>query len=212
MEIKMFTVNPFLENTYVLYDDTREAAIVDCGCLSEHEQNELRTFIESNKLIVKHLLNTHLHLDHQFGNYFAAQAFGVLPEAHAADANQIDNIEELCSLFGLTQRVKKQPLGRTIDEHDVIAFGHVRLEILYVPGHSAGSICFYNRADGIVLSGDVLFHGSIGRTDLPGGNFEQLIDGIRCHLLTLPDNTQVFCGHGPATTIGFERINNPYLQ
>ena len=211
MQIKTFIFNPFMENTYVVWDESNEAAIIDCGCLYENEEKQLKQFVEDNNLIVKYLINTHLHLDHQFGNYFAAQTFGVLPKAHKDDEKLIENLKSQAMIFGIPVQVEAQNLGGYLDEKDEIRLGNTILKVIHVPGHSAGHLCFYNEKDKVLFSGDVLFAGSIGRTDLPGGNFEQLITNIKQKLLTLPDGTAVFCGHGENTTIGNEKQHNPFL-
>ena len=211
MHIKTFQFNPFQENTYVLSDDTGEAVIIDCGCLSSNDDERLTLYLTTEKLQVKHVLNTHLHLDHSFGNYMVAHTLGVLPEAHRADEFLIGQLIAQSQAFGIQGVIREQPLGGYLQEGDVVSFGRTQLEVLHVPGHSPGSICFYCRAENVIFVGDVLFAGSIGRTDLPKGNYAELITGIQRKLLVLPDETIVYSGHGPATTIGNERVNNPYL-
>lgn len=211
LNIKTFVFNPFMENTYLLYDETGEAAIVDCGCLYPSEEEELMRFIADHSLEVKHLLNTHLHLDHQFGNAFASQKFGLLPMAHKLDEKLIDNMATQTMMFGIPQKVTAQPLGGYLEDGDKIKFGNTVLEAIFVPGHSAGSLCFYSEADKTLISGDVLFAGSIGRTDLPGGDFARLTNGIRSRLFVLPPDTVVYPGHGPTTTIEVETKTNPFF-
>ncbi len=211
LNIKTFVFNPFMQNTFVLYDETKEAVIIDCGCLYENEQNELKQFVANNDLTIKYLLNTHLHLDHQFGNAFAATTFGILPMAHKNDEKLIDNITSQAMMFGIPQKVEAQKLGGYIAEGDEICFGNTILQAIFVPGHSAGSICFYSAKDKVLIAGDVLFAGSIGRTDLPGGDFAQLTEGIRQKLFILPPDTTVYPGHGPTTTIGNEIKSNPFF-
>ena len=212
LSVKIFVFNPFMENTLVVYDDhTREAAIVDCGCLYDTERNELKKFIADNNLCVKYLLNTHLHLDHQFGNAWAAAEYGVLPLAHRNDEKLIDNLPSQAMLFGIPDSVDAQPLGGYIAEGDEITIGSSKLKAIFVPGHSAGSLCFYSASDGILIVGDVLFAGSIGRTDLPGGDFDLLTNGIREKLFTLPLDTKVYPGHGPTTSIDREIHSNPFF-
>lgn len=211
LNIKTFVFNPFMQNTFVLYDETKEAVIIDCGCLYENEQNELKQFVANNDLTIKYLLNTHLHLDHQFGNAFAATTFGILPIAHKNDEKLIDNITSQAMMFGIPQKVEAQKLGGYIAEGDEISFGNTTLQAIFVPGHSAGSICFYSAKDKVLIAGDVLFAGSIGRTDLPGGDFAQLTEGIRQKLFILPPDTTVYPGHGPTTTIGNEIKSNPFF-
>lgn len=212
MKIKEFRCNPFAENTYLLYDETGEAIIIDCGCLFDDEKTIMANFISKNNLTIKHLINTHLHIDHIFGNEWAARTFGVLPQAHQANEFLIEQAVAQARLFGIYEEVKPQALGNYLNEGDLIRFGNQELQILHVPGHSAGSLCFYSEKEGFAIVGDVLFRGSIGRTDLPGGNYAQLINQINSKLLTLPDETTVYSGHGISTTIGQERRTNPFLQ
>lgn len=212
MKIKEFRCNPFAENTYLLYDETGEAIIIDCGCLFDDEKTIMANFISKNNLTIKHLINTHLHIDHIFGNEWAARTFGVLPQAHQADEFLIEQAVAQARLFGIYEEVKPQALGYYLNEGDLIRFGNQELQILHVPGHSAGSLCFYSEKEGFAIVGDVLFRGSIGRTDLPGGNYAQLINQINSKLLTLPEETTVYSGHGISTTIGQERRTNPFLQ
>jgi glyoxylase-like metal-dependent hydrolase (beta-lactamase superfamily II) len=212
MQVKTFIFNPFMENTFVVFDETHEAAIIDCGCIYENEESELKRFIDDNKLTVKYLLNTHLHLDHQFGNHFAAQTFGVLPLAHKEDEPKIAQLSMQAKMFGVPNKVAEQELGGYLSENDELKIGNFTLKVLHIPGHSQGHLCFYSEKDGALFAGDVLFAGSIGRTDLPGGNYEQLITGIKSKLLPLPENTVVYCGHGNSTTIGEEKQHNPFLK
>lgn len=211
LNIKTFVFNPFMQNTYLLYDETDEAAIIDCGCLYQSEEEELLKYITDHSLSVKLLLNTHLHLDHQFGNAFATEKFGIKPKAHRLDEKLIDNIASQSMMFGIPQKVVAQPLGGYIEDGDEIKFGNTTLKAIFVPGHSAGSLCFYSAADKAVIVGDVLFAGSIGRTDLPGGDFTQLTKGIRSRLFVLPPDTTVYSGHGPTTTIEVEKNTNPFF-
>ncbi len=211
MTITTFQFNPFQENTYLVSDDTGEAVIIDCGCLYPTEEAQLKQAISTDKLVVKRLLNTHLHLDHSFGNYMVAQTFGVLPEAHQADEFLISETSKQAQLFGIPASVREQPLGGYLNDGDMVAFGRTEFEVIHVPGHSPGGICFYCRTEQIIFVGDVLFAGGIGRTDLPQGNYADLISGIQNRLFTLPDETVVYSGHGPTTTIGSERVHNPYF-
>ena len=213
MNIKIFEFNPIAVNTYVLYDETGECVIVDPACFFPHEQQELLKFINEKKLVVKHLLNTHLHFDHVFGVNFIEAQFDVKMKAHKADKFLLANMEQQMVMFGFPANGDYIPtLTNYIDENDIIEFGNQKLTIMHVPGHSPGSLVFYNKQEGVVVSGDVLFNGSIGRTDLPQGDHNSLIDGIKRKILTLPDNTVVYPGHGPATSVeGAKRIN-PFLQ
>ncbi len=208
--IKSFTFNFASENTYVLYDDTKEAVIIDPGCSDISEQKKLTDFIAANRLKVVRLLNTHCHLDHVMGNPFVVEKYGVGLEIHKNEIPVLNTAVASGLRFGI--RVPEQPEPTAfLEENDVINFGNTQLKVLYAPGHSPGSICFYNEAESYLIGGDVLFYGSIGRTDLPGGNHTQLIKSIETCLMTLPDTVKVFSGHGQVTTIGKERISNPFL-
>lgn len=211
MKIKQFTFSPFQENTYVVYTDHQEAMIIDPGCYSTAEENQLRTFIESNGLIVVHLVNTHLHLDHAFGNSFVEETWKVRTSAHEGDEFWLKGMAGQCRMFGLELRNPAPGITNVLREGDQIALGTETFEVLHVPGHSPGSIVLYNAQSNILFAGDVLFEGSIGRTDLQGGDYAQLIKGIQEKMLILPDETVVYSGHGPATTIGKEKASNPFL-
>lgn len=211
MTIKGFIFNFFQENTYIIYDETNEALIIDAGCYTAGEKQLLKNYIEENKLTLKRLINTHLHIDHQFGNKFVFDTFGIKPEASADDEFLLENIVNQARSFGLPVNEAVQPLGGFIKDNQEIIFGNVTLTAISVPGHSPGGIAFYIKKEGILFSGDVLFQGSIGRTDLPQGNYSTLIRSIKEKLLPLPDSTVVYCGHGPSTTIGEEKKNNPFL-
>ena len=212
MKIKRFEFNMFPVNCYVLWDDTKEAVVIDPGCFYEEEKQALKKFILTNELNVKHLLNTHLHLDHIFGNPFMLKEFGLSAEANKADEYWIDEAPKQSRMFGFQLQEEPVPLGKYLHDGDIITFGHTKLEAIHVPGHSPGSTVYYCKEEKIAFGGDVLFRGSIGRTDLPGGNYNQLITGIREKLFRLPEDTVIYSGHGPSTTIGFEKKQNPYLQ
>ena len=211
MTIKTFTFNPFQENTYLVYDETNEAVIIDAGCLQNAEKQSIKKFLDDNNLTLKRVINTHLHLDHQFGNKFIYNTYGIKPEASIEDEFLLDNVIAQARSFGFPIEEDAQDLGGYITENQGIKFGNSTLVSIHVPGHSPGSMAFYSEKDGVIFSGDVLFQGSIGRTDLPQGNYATLILSITKKLLPLPDSTIVYCGHGPSTTIGFEKKNNPYL-
>jgi glyoxylase-like metal-dependent hydrolase (beta-lactamase superfamily II) len=212
MKHRIFVFNIVSVNTFVLYDDTREATIIDCGCLKPEEQRELKSFIDENSLTVKHVLNTHLHMDHAFGNAYAARVFGLQPEGNRLEETELPPLPQQAARFGI--RISEPPVafGKHLNDGDTVAFGRNSLQCLHIPGHSPGSLAFYSKEAGCVYAGDVLFQGSIGRTDLWGGDFNVLISGIRSKLLTLPDATVVYPGHGPSTTIGEEKRSNPYLR
>lgn len=210
MKVKIFTFNPFMENTYVLYDETNEAVVIDAGALFDSEKQELKKYIEENNLTLKRVLNTHLHLDHQFGNHFLFNTFGIAPEAHESDRILLDTYPIQAQAYGFNAG-PAQPLKRTIEDNEIITFGNTELRAIHVPGHSPGSLVYYNEKENVLFSGDVLFLESIGRTDLPGGDYGTLIKGITDRLLTLPANTVVYSGHGDNTTIGYEKTHNPFL-
>lgn len=213
MKIKVFEFNPVAVNTYVLYDKTGECVIVDPACFYPDEQRTLFNFIHDKNLVIKHVLNTHLHFDHVFGVNFVEKQFEIKTKVHKADEFLLETMNEQLAAFGFTPNGSYVPtIGKYIDERDVIEFGEQKLSIMHIPGHSPGSIVFYNKEQDVAISGDVLFRGSIGRTDLPKGNFEQLIEGIKTKLLVLPRHTAIYPGHGPATTIKNEMKNNPFLQ
>lgn len=211
MKIKQFAFSPFQENTYVAYTDSKEAMIIDPGCYSTTEEDQLRTFIESNGLKVVYLVNTHLHLDHAFGNSFVEETWNVRTAAHAGDSFWLKGMAGQCRMFGLELRKPAPGIGIELHEGDRIPLGSESFEVLHVPGHSPGSIVLYNGQHHILFAGDVLFEGSIGRTDLQGGDYGQLIKGIQEKMLVLPDETVVYSGHGAATTIGKEKASNPFL-
>lgn len=209
--IKAFEFNYFQENTFLLYDETREAVLIDCGCCRREEEKELDDFIKENKLVLKHLLCTHLHLDHIFGNLHIYNTYGLNPQANKLDVEQIPTASEQAKLFGLPSLVENIPVSKYLIGGEVIKFGKSELMVITVPGHSPGSVAFYNKKNGFVIVGDALFAGSIGRTDLWGGNQEVLVAAINDKLMALPDETVVYPGHGSETRIIDEKLNNPYL-
>lgn len=211
MTVKTFVFSPFQENTYIVYSDSKEAIVIDAGCYNDVEKQNLKHFIESNDLNIKYLLNTHLHLDHQFGNKFVSNTFGLKPQAHIEDEFLLENVNAQARSFGMNINEDAQNISKYIVDNEVIEFANSQILALHVPGHSPGSLAFYFEKEGMVFVGDVLFRGSIGRTDLPKGDYATLINSITKKLLPLPDSTVVYSGHGPTTTIGYEKINNPYL-
>lgn len=209
--IQSFTFNLFQENTYLLFDATKECVIIDPGCSTNSERDTLKNFIEQNELKPVKLLNTHCHIDHILGNKFIADTYALGLEANENDLRTLDAGKVSAEIFGIEYELSPLP-SHFLNEGDIVKFGNSELEIVFTPGHSTGSICFYNRSDKFVIGGDVLFYQSIGRTDLPGGNHEQLLTSIRTKLFTLPDDFTVHPGHGPSTSIGFEKVNNPFLN
>ena len=199
-------------NTYVVYDpEEKEAAIIDPGMSRKQEFDALENFIGREGLKVTHLINTHLHIDHAIADNWVKAKYGVPVEAHADDAMLGERIKQQAQMFGVQAEDVAVEIDRPLKEGDIIKIGSGELKVVHVPGHSPGSICLYDEADGFVIVGDALFQGSIGRTDLPGGNHRQLVDAIKNKLLTLPKETMVLSGHGYATTIGREWESNPYL-
>ena len=213
LKVKCFVCNPVAENTYVVWDDeSLECAIIDAGCCSKEEKRRLQEYIEQEHLHVKYLLSTHLHFDHVFGNRFVAETFHAKLSAHRDDAFLLDNFARQTALFGLNIDEPALPVDIYIDETDTLSVGRYDFAILHIPGHSPGGLVFYCAKAGVAFSGDVLFRDSIGRTDLWGGNYEALITGIKEKLFALPDSTTVYPGHGPHTTVGYEKAHNPYLM
>lgn len=210
IKIKTFVFNPFQENTFVLYDDTKQCAIIDAGCYSEKERNELVSFIEKNDLEPVKLLNTHCHIDHILGNCFVAKQYNLKSEAHQKDNIILENVVQHGRVFGV-EAEQPPEMKIFLEENDIVKFGSSQLLVLHVPGHSQGSIVFYNKEQKFAIVGDVLFNGSIGRTDLPGGDHDTLIKCIKDKLFVLDDDVVVYTGHGPETTIGYERKTNPFF-
>lgn len=210
MEIKKFTFNPYQENTYVLYDKTGACVIIDPGMYSGAEQNSLVDFIKTNNLKPERLLNTHCHIDHVLGNKFVFDNWGLKPEFHEGELRILQAVVSYAPQMGMHYELSPEP-EHFLPETGTITFGDSTLSLIFAPGHSPAHLCFYAEADNFLIGGDVLFYRSIGRTDLPGGNHQQLIDSIKNNLFQLPDSCEVFPGHGSSTTIGFEKINNPFL-
>lgn len=211
LQLHHFTFNPFQENTYLVWDsETKEAAIIDPGCFNTSEQNELTRFIDQHKLKPTLLLNTHAHIDHVLGNAFIKQYYQIPFYIHAKDLPVLHSLSDVARMYGVPATPSPAP-DKLIDEGDTISVGTLNWKVFFVPGHSPGSVAFYHQASGTLLSGDVLFYESIGRTDLPGGDYYTLMNSIQTKLLSLPDVTKVYSGHGPATTIGYERRHNPFI-
>lgn len=212
MIIKKFTFNTFQENTYVIYDETKECVIIDPGCYEEEEEEELANFITENALQPAALLNTHCHIDHILGNQFVTDKWNVQLHMHKADLPILENAGKVSELYGL-QKYSGSPYPKHfLEDGKSFSFGKSELSILFTPGHAPGHICFYSKKNNFIISGDVIFQMSIGRTDLPLGDFDTLIKSITKKLLHLPDSTQIYCGHGPNTVLGFEKEHNPFLQ
>ena len=212
MELKRLVFNPVDVNCYILWDETKEAVLIDAAVLFDEEKEELKSFISNNGLIVKHHLNTHLHFDHIFGNPFIEKEFGLKSQSNDKDWPWAETISERVARFGLRYTEKIPAIGRVLCDGDEIKFGNSTIKALHVPGHSPGSLAYYVESENTLFSGDALFQGSIGRTDFADSDYETLINSIKTKLLTLPDATRVFPGHGDSTTIAFEKQYNRFLQ
>lgn len=207
MEIKCFKFNFLPVNTYLLWDETGQAAIIDPGCYYPNESDTLAQFIKEHELTVKLLLNTHLHFDHIFGNSFVEERYSVKAHANELDAPWIETLSARLALFGIEFKgyVNAIEPQNYIHDGDILTFGNTTLHALHIPGHSPGSIVFWNQEQEVLFTGDVLFKGGYGRTDFPDGSQQSLFSGIRSKLLVMPSHTIVYPGHGVATTIGNER-------
>jgi glyoxylase-like metal-dependent hydrolase (beta-lactamase superfamily II) len=211
LTVKTLTFNPVQENTYVLYNENKECCIIDPGCYFSEERDRLKTDIEKTGLKPVLLLNTHCHLDHIFGNKFVHETWGLDLHIHEKEKIVLANGPASGLRFQLPFENYEGPLIY-IKEGENIKLGDDELEVFFTPGHSPGSVSFYHEAGGFVIGGDVLFNGSIGRTDLPGGDYDTLVNSIQTKFFTLPDDTKVYSGHGPVTTVGFEKMNNPFVK
>lgn len=213
MNLKTFIFNPIQVNSYLLWDETGEAVLIDCGCFGVHDERELTSFIKENNLTLKHYLNTHLHFDHIFGNPFILREFGINAEASDKDWHWAENIAERVARFGIVYDEKIPQLARVLEHNDEVTFGNGRkIKAIAVPGHSPGSLAFYIEEEGWLFSGDALFRDSIGRTDFHDSSFATLIDNIKNRLFTLPDETVVYPGHDKSTTIGYEKNYNLFIR
>jgi glyoxylase-like metal-dependent hydrolase (beta-lactamase superfamily II) len=209
--VVVFPFNPFQENTYLIYDDTGECAIFDPGCYTDMEKSMLAGFIEEKKLKPVRLINTHCHLDHIFGNKFIADKYSLALEIHEGEQAVLAHAPEVSRMYGIPMEESPAP-ARFIQEGELIRFGETELTAILTPGHSPASLSFFCREHHFLIAGDVLFAGSIGRTDLPGGDYDTLINSIKDKLLPLGDDITVYPGHGPETTLGEEKASNPFLQ
>lgn len=213
MKLVKFGFSLFGINTYVVVDEaTKKCAVVDPGMIEPEEENALVNYIKRNGLTVTHVINTHLHVDHAVGDKFVADKFKVPVLGHKSDETLGARMQQQAMMFGMREKLDAVSLTSYLEDGDKVKVGDGELDVLHVPGHSPGSIALYDPEGKYVIVGDALFDGSIGRTDLPGGDFGTLINSIKSKLLTLPDDTTVYPGHGPATTIGKEKNYNPYLR
>jgi glyoxylase-like metal-dependent hydrolase (beta-lactamase superfamily II) len=211
LSVKAFTFNPIQENTYVLYNDEGLCCIIDPGCYFPEEDQELKSAIEDAGLKPVLLLNTHCHLDHVFGNLFVYNTWGLPLHIHPKEKPILEYAPQSGVKWQLPFNNYTGPL-EWLQPGTPVRIGEDELEVKFTPGHSPGSVAFYYEPGGFIIGGDVLFNGSIGRTDLPGSNFNTLVNSIQTQFFTLPDETRVYSGHGPVTTIGFEKMNNPFVK
>ncbi|WP_374441762.1 MBL fold metallo-hydrolase [Epilithonimonas sp.] len=211
LHVKSFAFNPFSENTYVIYNDEKDAFLIDPGNMPEAETETLNDFIKINELKIRNILLTHAHIDHIIGLQWAYDAFSVPVLIHPDEMQILDRASFTAKNYGFFFPAFKGELQH-LKEGETLTLGSETIEIYDVPGHSPGSVAFYNQNNGFVISGDALFMMSIGRTDLYKGDYDQLISSIKTKLLTLPDHTKVYSGHGETTSIGFEKEYNPFLK
>lgn len=211
INVKKFTFNPFMENTYVIHDDSQECVIIDPGCFTIEEENILENYISENSLTPVMLWHTHSHLDHIFGSAFVAKKYNIDLWIHRDDLQTLNSFELVCKTYGIPVRNTPPIANNYFNLDKGISFGNSNLEIRFVPGHALGHVVFISLESNFVINGDCLFDGSIGRTDLPGGNHQLLLDSIKKELFTLDDSLVVYCGHGQETTIGKEKKTNPFL-
>ena len=212
LNVKKFTFNPFSENTYVVTDEFKNAVIIDPGCYYKAEQNELDSYVLKNNLKLKSILHTHSHLDHMFGTAYLADKYNLDLWICKEDLVTYQSYEKVCEVYGVPITFSPNPTPKFFDLKQLIQIDGIKFEILFVPGHSPGHVAFYNKENNFLINGDCLFENSIGRTDLSGGNHQQLIDSIKNEIFILPDETLVYCGHGNETTIKAEKSSNPFLR
>lgn len=211
LTIKAFTFNPVAENMYILLNEVKEAIIIDPGCYFSEEKEKVKSFVESNGIKPVQLLNTHCHLDHVLGNKWVYETYGLELFLHPNEEQVLNAAPQYAQMWAMPFENYQGPL-HFLEKDDIIKSGDNELKVLLAPGHSPGSICFYSEQQKFLIGGDVLFKNSIGRTDLPGGNHQVLIESIRQQLFILPDDVIVYPGHGENTTVGYEKKNNPFLQ
>ena len=212
LTLKVFTVNPLEENCYVLSDDTHEAVVIDNGAFDAEEKTALYDYLDKNHLTPVRQILTHAHFDHIFGVDDFYKRYGVKVDFHADDSYlYYDAPAQLKAFIGRPMHVKIAPKGVYLADGDLVHFGHCELKVIHTPGHSCGGVCYYCESEKMLFCGDSLFKGSVGRTDLEGGNHRQLIDSMSNKVLTLPEDVIVYPGHGPSTSVSYERRYNPYI-
>ncbi|MFZ9044662.1 MAG: MBL fold metallo-hydrolase [Cyclobacteriaceae bacterium] len=211
MRIQTFVFNPFFENTYIVTDDTREAVIIDPGCYEDYEKQELVSYIGENKLKPVAIWNTHCHIDHVLGNAYCARHFNIPLLVPEGEKPVLDSVPAYSSNYGF-QQYEIAEVNEWIPNKGILSFGTTQLDILYAPGHSLGHLMFLERKTNQLIAGDVIFRESIGRTDLPGGDYATLERSIREQVYTLQEDVVIYPGHGPTTTVGHEAIHNPFVR
>lgn len=211
LQVKRFVFNPIQENTYVVYDETKKCAIIDPGCYAREEKDELSQFIKAEGLDPVALLFTHCHVDHVLGAGYVVETYKLTAQCHTLEVPVMRAVPSYSGNYGLYVNDIPEQYD-LLEPGSTITIGNTTFSILFTPGHSPGSVCFYSQEEATLISGDVLFRGSIGRTDLPGGDFDTLMRSIKHQLFTLPADTVVYSGHGEKTTIGFEMQKNPFID
>ena len=210
LKIKSFTFNPYQENTYLIFDDSKEAVVIDPGNYEAYENELISKFIDENKLQLKKIILTHCHIDHCLGNKYLNEKYGAELLIPFDERDLYKNVENIATLFGFANYSHLDE-NEYLKEKDKIEFGNIKLDVLFLPGHSPGHLAFYFKNDNVCFSGDVLFYNSIGRTDLPGGDHDTLINSIKNKLFLLNPNTIIYPGHGQKTILKNEMKDNPFL-
>lgn len=212
LHIQKFTFNPFQENSYVVSAPDKSAVIIDPGCLTTTEKEELSAYISKNELHVKALLSTHCHIDHVLGNTYVLRKYPVDYYIHKLDLPVLAAAERSAQVYGIEGFEPSPPPTQFLEDKQLLNFGDIELEVIFGPGHAPGHVAFYSSKDAVIISGDILFQGSFGRVDLPGGDIEILKQTVKERFFTLPEETVIYCGHGPNTSIGKEKKSNYILQ
>ncbi len=212
LHIAKFTFNPFQENTFIVYTDTQQAVIIDPGCYFPEEEQRIDQFLKDNNLNLLAVLGTHAHLDHVFGVNYFMDKYSIPYYLHKDDIVVLNSFEQSGAKYGIPNLIKRHQPTHNLTPDETLQIGDIELKVLHTPGHAPGHVVFYSEENGFVINGDVLFAGSYGRTDLPGGHEQTLVKSIKEIMFNLPDNTLVCCGHGPETTIANEKNTNPILH
>lgn len=212
MQVTKFTFNPFQENTYIVSDEDKNCVIIDPGCYTSKERNDLKQFIDDNELKPLALLNTHCHIDHVLGNAFVMDLYGIDLSIHKEDEATLNAVPNYAHLYGFEGYVPSPAPKNYLEDNQIIEFGAIKFKVIYGPGHAPGHVAFYSEENKFVINGDILFDGSFGRVDLPGGSMEVLKETITKKMFALPEDTVVYCGHGPETTIKKEKATNMIHQ